>query len=267
MSYNNYIDTDAAWRAAWDHDEVCVAIIKHTNPCGIAVGTSVEDAYVKAHACDPISAFGGIIATNRRFTAQAARACVEVFTEVIIAPDFDEDALEILRAKPSLRILRAAVPAPRELEMRNILGGLLVQQADVYQAEGDSSKNWTLVSGEPASPEVLADLQFAWNSLRGVKSNAIVLASNLATVGIGMGQVNRVDSARLAVTRAGDRAKGSVAASDAYFPFADGLEILLAGGVKAVVQPGGSIRDNEAIEAATKSQVTMYFTGSRHFTH
>lgn len=267
MSYNNYIDTDAAWRAAWDHDGVCVAIIKHTNPCGIAEGTTVEDAYLKAHACDPVSAYGGIIATNRRFTAQTARACVEVFTEVIIAPDFDEEALKILRAKPSLRILRAGVPAPREIEMRNILGGLLVQQVDTYQAEGDSIENWTLVSGAPALPEVLTDLQFAWRSLRAVKSNAIVLASGLATVGIGMGQVNRVDSARLAVTRAGDRAHGAVAASDAFFPFADGLEILLAGGIKAVVQPGGSIRDNEVIAAALQNQVTMYFTGARHFTH
>ena len=267
MSYNNYIDTDAAWRAAWDHDGVCVAIIKHTNPCGIAEGATVEEAYLKAHACDPVSAYGGIIATNRRFTAQAARACAEVFTEVIIAPDFDDEALEILRAKPSLRILSADVPVPRETEMRNILGGLLVQQVDAYQAAGDSFENWTLVSGAPASPEVLADLQFAWHSLRAVKSNAIVLASDLATVGIGMGQVNRVDSSKLAVTRAGDRARGAVAASDAYFPFADGLEILLQSGIKAVVQPGGSIRDNEAIAAASREQVTMYFTGARHFTH
>ena len=198
---------------------------------------------------------------------QVSRACAEVFTEVIIAPDFDDEALEILRAKPSLRILSADVPVPRETEMRNILGGLLVQQVDAYQAAGDSVENWTLVSGAPASPEVLADLQFAWHSLRAVKSNAIVLASDLATVGIGMGQVNRVDSSKLAVTRAGDRARGAVAASDAYFPFADGLEILLQSGIKAVVQPGGSIRDNEVIAAASREQVTMYFTGARHFTH
>ena len=267
MSYNNYVDTDAAWRAAWDHDGVCVAIIKHTNPCGIAEGATVEEAYLKAHACDPVSAYGGIIATNRRFTAQTARACAEVFTEVIIAPDFDDEALKILRAKPSLRILSAGVPVPREIEMRNILGGLLVQQVDAYQAAGDSIENWALVSGAPVSPEVLADLQFAWRSLRAVKSNAIVLASDLATIGIGMGQVNRVDSSKLAVTRAGDRARGAVAASDAYFPFADGLEILLQSGIQAVVQPGGSIRDNEAIAAALQNQVTMYFTGTRHFTH
>ena len=267
MSYNNYIDTDAAWRAAWDHDGVCVAIIKHTNPCGIAEGATVEDAYRKAHACDPVSAFGGIIATNRRFTAQTARECADVFTEVIIAPDFDEEALEILRAKPSLRILRAGVPAPREIEMRNILGGLLVQQVDRYQAAGDSIENWTLVSGLPAAPAVLADLQFAWRTLRAVKSNAIILATGQATVGIGMGQVNRVDSSRLAVARAGDRAQGAVAASDAFFPFADGLEVLLQSGIQAVVQPGGSVRDEEVIAAAKQGQVTMYFTGARHFTH
>jgi phosphoribosylaminoimidazolecarboxamide formyltransferase/IMP cyclohydrolase len=267
MSYNNYVDTDAAWRAAWDHEHTCVAIIKHTNPCGIAEGSTLEEAYIKAHACDPVSAFGGIIATNRRFTAETARACAEVFTEVIIAPDFEDEALEILRAKPSLRILRAAVPEPRRLELRNILGGLLAQQVDVYQAPGDLSANWTLVSGAPASPAVLADLEFAWRSLRAVKSNGIVLASNGTSVGIGMGQVNRVDSARLALTRAGTRSRGAVAASDAFFPFADGLEILLDGGIQAVVQPGGSVRDNEVIAAAEKSGVTMYFTGARHFTH
>jgi phosphoribosylaminoimidazolecarboxamide formyltransferase/IMP cyclohydrolase len=267
MSYNNYVDTDAAWRAAWDHQQPCIAIIKHTNPCGIAEGSSVEDAYVKAHACDPVSAFGGIIAANRVFTAKAALACAEVFTEVIIAPDFEDEALEILRAKPSLRILRAPVPAPRHLELRHILGGLLVQQVDDYQAVGDLAENWSLVSGSAASKAVLADLEFAWRCLRAVKSNAIVFASGGATVGIGMGQVNRVDSARLAVARAGTRARGAVAASDAFFPFADGLEILLEGGIKAVVQPGGSVRDNEVIAAAQARDVTMYFTGARHFTH
>jgi phosphoribosylaminoimidazolecarboxamide formyltransferase/IMP cyclohydrolase len=267
MSYNNYVDTDAAWRAAWDHEQPCVAIIKHTNPCGIAEGSTVEDAYLKAHACDPVSAFGGIIATNRLFTAKAALACKEVFTEVIIAPDFEEEALEILRVKPSVRILRAAVPAPRHFELRHILGGLLVQQVDDYQAVGDLAANWSLVSGQAASKTVLADLEFAWRSLRAVKSNAIVLASGGATVGIGMGQVNRVDSARLAVARAGSRCQGAVAASDAFFPFADGLEILLDGGISAVVQPGGSIRDNELIAAAQARDVTMYFTGARHFTH
>lgn len=267
MSYNNYVDTDAAWRAAWDHQGVCVAIIKHTNPCGIAEAETVEQAYLKAHACDPVSAYGGIIAANRKFTAEAARACADVFTEVIIAPDFEEEALEILRAKPSVRILRAGIPKPQELEMRNILGGLLIQEVDAYQAVGDLVENWTLVTGEPASPEVLADLQFAWRTLRAVKSNAIVLASNQATVGIGMGQVNRVDSAKLAVARAGERVGGSVAASDAFFPFADGLEILLQARVRAIVQPGGSIRDNEIIAAAAQSQVSMYFTGARHFTH
>jgi phosphoribosylaminoimidazolecarboxamide formyltransferase/IMP cyclohydrolase len=208
-----------------------------------------------------------VIRFQRRLTAQTARACEDVFTEVIIAPDFEDEALEILRAKPSLRILKAAIPESQYLEIRNILGGLLVQQVDAYQAPGDLSANWTLVSGSPASPAILADLEFAWRSLRAVKSNAIVLASSGATVGIGMGQVNRVDSARLAITRAGTRTRGAVAASDAFFPFADGLEILLEGGIQAVVQPGGSVRDNEVIAAAQKSEVTMYFTGARHFTH
>jgi len=267
MSYNNYVDTDSAWRAAWDHSEACVAIIKHTNPCGIAIGASVEEAYLKAHACDPVSAFGGIIAANRRFTKAAADACLDVFTEVIVAPDFDKAALDILRTKPSLRILRALPPAPREIEMRNILGGVLLQQADAYQAAGDEAANWTLVSGKEADEHALADLKFAWLTLRAVKSNAIVLATGSATVGIGMGQVNRVDSARLAVARAGERANGAVAASDAFFPFADGLAILIDGGIKAVVQPGGSVRDEEVIAAAQRAEVTMYFTGARHFTH
>jgi len=267
MSYNNYVDTEAAWRAAFDHEEICVAVVKHTNPCGIAVGSSVEDAYLKAHACDPISAYGGIIASNRTFTAAAARACLDVLTEIVIAPDFDDEALDILRTKPSLRILQSAPPTAQVLEIRNISGGVLAQNLDTYQASGDICANWTLVAGAPASPSVLADLQFAWRSLRAVKSNAILLASSGASVGIGMGQVNRVDSARLAIARAGDRSLGSVAASDAFFPFADGIEILLDGGVTAIVQPGGSIRDEEVVAAAVARGITMYFTGARHFTH
>ena len=266
MSYNNYVDVEAAWRAAYDHADPAVAIIKHTNPCGIAVGTNIESAYLKAHACDPISAFGGVIAANREVNETVAKAVSEVFTEVIAAPSFTKAALEILSQKPSIRILTIEPTAPL-LELRPILGGALVQNFDRIDAEGDALGNWQLVAGKAATPEQLKDLQFAWKAVRAVKSNAILLANDLAAVGIGMGQVNRVDSARLAVSRAGDRASGSVAASDAFFPFADGLEILLAAGVSAIVQPGGSVRDNEVIEAANKLGATMYFTGVRHFAH
>ena len=266
MSYNNYVDVEAAWRAAYDHADPAVAIIKHTNPCGIAVGANIESAYLKAHACDPISAFGGVIAANREVNETVAKAVSEVFTEVIAAPSFTKAALEILSQKPSIRILTIEPTAPL-LELRPILGGALVQNFDRIDAEGDALGNWQLVAGKAATPEQLKDLQFAWKAVRAVKSNAILLANDLAAVGIGMGQVNRVDSARLAVSRAGDRASGSVAASDAFFPFADGLEILLAAGVSAIVQPGGSVRDNEVIEAANKLGATMYFTGVRHFAH
>ena len=266
MSYNNYVDVEAAWRAAYDHADPAVAIIKHTNPCGIAIGTNIESAYLKAHACDPISAFGGVIAANREVNEVLAKAVSEVFTEVIAAPSFTKAAIEILSQKPSIRILTIEPTAPI-LELRPILGGALVQNFDRIDAEGDADSNWQLVAGKAATAEQLKDLQFAWKAVRAVKSNAILLANDLAAVGIGMGQVNRVDSARLAISRAGDRASGSVAASDAFFPFADGLEILLAAGVSAIVQPGGSVRDNEVIEAANKMGTTMYFTGVRHFAH
>ena len=266
MSYNNYVDIEAAWRAAHDHTEPAVAIIKHTNPCGIAIGTSISDAYQKAHACDSVSAFGGVIAANQKVTREMALGVAEVFTEVIAAPDFDEEALDILRQKPSIRILKVD-PARAQLELRHIDGGLLVQQFDRIDAPGDSADQWKLVAGSPLNPSELVDLEFAWRSVRAVKSNAILLAKDGASVGIGMGQVNRVDSARLALDRAGDRAQGSFAASDAFFPFADGVEILLAGGVRAIVQPGGSVRDEEVIAAVQKAGVTMYFTGVRHFAH
>jgi phosphoribosylaminoimidazolecarboxamide formyltransferase/IMP cyclohydrolase len=266
MSYNNYVDLEAAWRAAYDHAEPAVAIIKHTNPCGIALGTNIDSAYLKAHACDPVSAFGGVIAANREVNETMAKAVSEVFTEVIAAPSFTKSAIEILSQKPSIRILTIEPTAPL-LELRPILGGALVQNFDRIDADGDSSSNWQLVAGKAATPEQLKDLEFAWRAVRAVKSNAILLATDLAAVGIGMGQVNRVDSARLAVSRAGAKTSGSVAASDAFFPFADGLEILLAAGVSAIVQPGGSVRDNEVIEAANKMGATMYFTGVRHFAH
>ncbi|MGP4095612.1 bifunctional phosphoribosylaminoimidazolecarboxamide formyltransferase/IMP cyclohydrolase [Nonomuraea sp. KM90] len=267
MSYNNYLDADAAWRAAWDFAEPCVAIIKHQNPCGIAVGTDVADAHRKAHACDPVSAYGGVIAVNRPVTAELARQIFDVFTEVVVAPAYDDEALEVLRGKKSLRLLRCPEGPAEPTEFRKINGGLLVQTVDRVDASGDSAAQWELKTGEPASPEVLADLEFAWRAARSVKSNAILLASGGATVGVGMGQVNRVDSCRLAVTRAGERVAGSVAASDAFFPFPDGLEVLTEAGVRAIVEPGGSVRDELVIEAAKKAGITLYFTGTRHFFH
>ena len=235
MSYNNYVDADAARRAADDFDDDCVAIIKHANPCGIAVGADIAEAHRLAHACDPVSAYGGVIAANRPVSVAMAQQVAEVFTEVIVAPAYADGALEVLTAKKNLRIL-VVEPYPRGgVETRRIAGGLLMQSVDVPNAEHDRAANWTLVAGEPASPEALADLEFAWRACRSAKSNAILLAHGGASVGIGMGQVNRVDSCRLAVERAGDRVSGSVAASDAFFPFADGPEILLAAGVRAIV--------------------------------
>jgi phosphoribosylaminoimidazolecarboxamide formyltransferase/IMP cyclohydrolase len=268
MSYNNFVDADAARRAAFDFVEPAVAIIKHANPCGIAIGIDTEEAYRKAFATDPVSAFGGVVAVNRAVSRELAIAMADVFTEVIIAPEFDDDALETLREKKNLRILRVAGPHPgRRMEGRTISGGMLLQSVDDVASPGDDPGTWSLVSGVAASDASMRDLEFAWTACRSVKSNAILLAANGAAVGIGMGQVNRVDSARLAVERAGERASGSVAASDAFFPFADGLQVLIDGGVSAVVQPGGSVRDDEVIEAARNAGITMYLTGTRHFFH
>ncbi|MDH6179995.1 phosphoribosylaminoimidazolecarboxamide formyltransferase/IMP cyclohydrolase [Microbacteriaceae bacterium SG_E_30_P1] len=268
MSYNNYVDADAALRAAYDHDGPAVAIIKHANPCGIATAPTLAEAHAAAHACDPVSAFGGVIAANRPIDRATAESIAPIFTEVVVAPGFEAGALEVLQAKKNLRLLEVpgGWPAPQrgQAEIRQISGGLLAQEPDSHFAP---ASDWSLVAGEAADAATLADLEFAWRAVRAVKSNAILLASGGASVGVGMGQVNRVDSCRLAVTRAGDRAAGSVAASDAFFPFADGLQILLDAGVRAVVQPGGSIRDEEVIAAAAQAGVTMYFTGERHFFH
>ena len=267
MSYNNYVDTDAAWRAAADHADPCVAIIKHANPCGIAVGTDIAAAHRKAHACDPVSAFGGVIAANREVDLTLAEQIAEVFTEVVVAPSFTEDALAVLTQKKNIRLLQMPDVPRLSVEMRPVSGGLLLQTADRIDAAGDDPTSWTLATGEPLDAAGLDDLVFAWRAVRAVKSNAILLASDKATVGVGMGQVNRVDSAKLAVARAGDRAAGAVAASDAFFPFADGLQVLLDAGVRAVVQPGGSVRDEEVVAAAREAGVTMYLTGTRHFAH
>ncbi|AUG77680.1 phosphoribosylaminoimidazolecarboxamide formyltransferase [Kitasatospora sp. MMS16-BH015] len=267
MSYNNYMDTDAARRAAYDHEGPAVAIIKHANPCGIGTGADVAEAHRKAHACDPVSAYGGVIAVNRPVSVELAEQIAPIFTEVLVAPGYEDGALEVLGRKKNLRVLRAPEAPCERLEARRISGGVLLQQVDKVDAEGDDPSTWRLATGEALSEAELADLAFAWKACRAVKSNAILLAKDGASVGVGMGQVNRVDSAKLAVERAGERAKGSYAASDAFFPFADGLQILLDAGVKAVVQPGGSIRDEEVIAAAAAAGVTMYLTGTRHFFH
>jgi phosphoribosylaminoimidazolecarboxamide formyltransferase / IMP cyclohydrolase len=268
MSYNNYVDADAARRAAYDFAAPAVAIMKHSNPCGIAVAADLADAHRKAHACDPASAYGGVIAANGTVTAALAGQVAEILTDVLIAPDFEPEALDILARRKNLRVLRCPPPdrAPA-LEWRQVSGGLLAQSADRIGEPGDDPANWKLATGDAADAATLRDLGFAWRACRSVKSNAILLASGEASVGIGMGQVNRVDSARLAVARAGDRAAGSVAASDAFFPFPDGLQVLAEAGVRAIAEPGGSIRDDEVIAAAREAGVTLYLTGVRHFFH
>jgi phosphoribosylaminoimidazolecarboxamide formyltransferase / IMP cyclohydrolase len=250
-----------------DFAQPCVAVVKHANPCGIAVGADVAEAHRKAHACDPVSAFGGVIAVNGPVTVELAKQIAEVFTEVVVAPSYEDGAIEVLSARRDIRLLEAPQWTPERVEWRLVSGGVLAQTADRIDAPGDAPSGWQLAAGAPATADVLADLEFAWRAVRSVKSNAILLASDRASVGVGMGQVNRVDAARLAVTRAGDRAAGSVAASDAYFPFPDGLQVLLDAGVAAVVQPGGSVRDKLSIDVAAEAGVTLYLTGTRHFFH
>jgi phosphoribosylaminoimidazolecarboxamide formyltransferase/IMP cyclohydrolase len=285
MSYNNYVDADSARRAAYDFAEPCVAIIKHSNPCGIAIGADMAAAHAKALACDPLSAYGGVVAANGTVTEAMARQIIDGFAEVVVAPDFDPGAMEILvRRWKNIRLVRCAAPLwaaaggngetrdrssefSSSFEFHPVSGGMLAQTWDRIDAPGDSPAAWVLKAGAAADAGTLADLVFAWRACRAVKSNAILLAADCASVGVGMGQVNRVDSARLAVARAGNRAAGSVASSDAYFPFSDGFEILAEAGVRAVVEPGGSIRDDSVIAAARKAGVTLYFTGVRHFYH
>ena len=269
MSYNNYVDAAAAWRAAFEFTEPCVAIVKHSNPCGIAIGTDLADAHRKANACDPVSAFGGVIAANGEVTAALAAQIADIFTEVVVAPGFEPAACELLMAKKNLRLLTCPPPPARAAatEWRQLDGGLLMQSADLLDAPGDDPATWELKAGPAVGEETLADLAFAWRACRSVKSNAIVIALAGATVGVGMGQVNRVDAARLAVNRAKQRTVGAVAASDAFFPFPDGLQVLAGAGVRAVVEPGGSVRDDEVIQAAQNEGISLYFTGTRHFFH
>ena len=267
MSYNNYTDGDAAYRAAYDFTEPAVAIIKHANPCGIAIGADIAAAHRLAHACDPVSAFGGVIATNRPVSLEMAQQVAEIFTEVIVAPGYEDGALELLERKKNIRILVAPAYEHEAIALRPISGGVLAMAPDQLDAPGDDPASWTLAAGEAVDEATLADLDFAWKACRAVKSNAILLAAGGASVGVGMGQVNRVDSCKLAIERAGERTAGSVAASDAFFPFADGPAILIEAGVKAIVEPGGSIRDDETIEACRAAGVALYFTGTRHFFH
>lgn len=266
LSYNNYLDMDAGWRAVNDHpaDHPVVAIVKHSNPCGIAVGSTPRAAFRKALESDPASSFGGVVAFNRHVDEEVAKDLSEIFLEVIIAPGFSDEAKSILSRRSALRLIEVA-PEGEALSGAFISGGILLQEPD--RIVDESSEDWDLVCGEAVSASLLEDLRFAWRSVRSVKSNAIVIAKDGATVGIGMGQVSRVDAARLAVQRGGDRVKGSVAASDAFFPFADGAMELASAGVVAIVQPGGSKRDTEVIEALSQAGITMYFTHRRHFSH
>jgi phosphoribosylaminoimidazolecarboxamide formyltransferase/IMP cyclohydrolase len=266
LSYNNFLDADAAWRAVLDHGDqraVC-AIIKHSNPCGIARASSPRAAFRKALECDPVSSYGGVVASNQIIDLEMAKDLTEIFLEVIIAPGFTDEALAQLQRRENLRLLEVGLEK-ESYSGAFISGGILIQDRDEILAE--SSDEWELVSGKKVSDELMTDLRFAWRAARSVKSNAIVIARDEATIGIGMGQVSRVDAARLALVRGGDRVKGAVAASDAFFPFADGAMKLSEAGVVAIVQPGGSKRDEEVIEAISQAGVSMYFTHRRHFSH
>ena len=266
LSFNNILDADAAWNAVASFEDPAVSVIKHTNPCGLAVHEDQVEAYTRAHAGDPVSAFGGILGFNRPVTRQTAQAMSSVFYEVVVAPGYDGDALEALQAKKNIRLLEISplVSVGRSLDVRRVSGGLLVQDPDSI-AEDPAS--WTVASERLPTNEELADLAFAWRVCKHVKSNAIVLAKDRGLLGMGAGQPNRVVSVRLALQAAGERAGGSVLASDAFFPFPDGIETAAEGGVTAVVQPGGSIRDAEVIAAANRFNLAMVFTGVRHFRH
>lgn len=264
LSYLNVYDTEAAWRLVHRFDEPACVIVKHANPCGVAVADSIAEAYVAAHECDPVSAFGGIVALNRTVTGALARALVPVFTEVVVAPSFDDEALEVFASKPNLRVLSGHAPFGDDLDVRSVDGGLLVQQRDTVDLD---RSHWRVVTRAQPTKEQYDDLAFAWTVCAAVSSNAIVYATDRRAVGIGAGQQNRLDSARIAADRAGGRALGGACASDAFFPFRDGLDAAAAAGVRAVIQPGGSVRDDEVIAAADEHGIVMVFTGERHFRH
>ncbi len=265
LSYLNLYDTEAAWRLVHQlGDRPAAVIVKHANPCGVAIADDITAAYIAANECDPVSAFGGIVALNRPVPAALAEALAPVFTEVVVAPGYDDDALATLTAKKNLRVLTAAAPGARLIDIRSIDHGLLVQQADTVSLDRSA---WRVVTKVAPTAEQWADLELAWIVCAAVSSNAIVLVGDQRAVGIGAGQQNRVDSARIALTRAAGRAAGGAGASDAYFPFRDGLDTVAEAGVAAVIQPGGSIRDDEVIAAADEHGLAMVFTGERHFRH
>jgi phosphoribosylaminoimidazolecarboxamide formyltransferase / IMP cyclohydrolase len=268
LSYLNVYDADAAWRLVHDigiEGRPSVAIIKHANPCGAASATDVATAYELANACDPVSAFGGIVAINQIVTKALAEKLAPVFTEVVIAPAYDADALELLLAKKNMRVMRAVAPSNARFDLRSVDGGLLLQ--DIDDVTADLADNWQVVTTAIPTPSQLSDLRFGWIVCGHVKSNAVVLASHEQAIGVGAGQQSRVDSAQIAIRKAGERATGAVCASDAFFPFRDGVDLLIAAGVKAIVQPGGSVRDEEVIAACNEAGITMVFTGKRHFRH
>jgi len=265
MSFNNYVDADASWQLVSDFDSNACAIIKHTNPAGAALGTTAEEAYRRALACDPVSAFGGIVAFNREVNEAAARAVIEIFSEVIIAPDYDESALEVLKTKKNLRVLRAGESRAAEgLDYKQISGGMLVQTRDTHQMKPEDLK---VVTKRAPSEAQIADLLFAWTVCKHTKSNAIVYARDKQSVGVGAGQMSRVDSVKIGAMRAQLPIEGSVLASDAFFPFRDGIDEAAKHGIVAIIQPGGSVRDEEVIAAADEHGLAMVFTGIRHFKH
>ena len=266
MSYNNWLDLDGSWQAAQDFDAPTVAIIKHSNPCGLASAETLANAYENALASDPVSAFGSIVSVNRRLDGATAERMAKLFIEIVAAPSYDDEALAILQRKKNLRILRAAGTVPSQLSIRTVYGGALVQEPDNSRDDLEPA-NWQIVTRSRPDASQLEDLAFAWRVCRHVKSNAIVYAKDRATVGVGAGQMSRVDSVMLAGHKAGDKASGAVMASDAFFPFADGIEAAAAHGVAAVVQPGGSIRDEEVIESCDRLGLVMALTGTRHFRH
>jgi phosphoribosylaminoimidazolecarboxamide formyltransferase / IMP cyclohydrolase len=275
LSYNNILDTDAAWAMATEFEEPCVAIIKHTNPAGLAVAGDLQTAYDRALEGDPVSAFGGIVATNRPLDRETAERVTSIFTEVVVAPGYDDDALEVLRQKKNVRVLEVTRPAVAIVRddpegsapaavVRSVQGGLLVQDADAAPQRHDE---WKVVTSYQPDEAMLADLRFAWQVAKHVKSNAIVLAKDLQVVGVGAGQMSRVDSVRIAVEKSSGRVEGAVLASDAFFPFRDGPDLAAQAGVTAIVQPGGSMRDDEVVAAADEHGLVMVFTGRRHFRH
>jgi len=265
MSFNNYVDAEAACQLVYDFDEIACAIIKHTNPSGTSLGSSPEEAYRRALACDPVSAFGGIVAFNRRVDEAAARAITEIFTEVVIAPGYDDAALAVLRAKKNLRVLCPEFPFASGLfEFRQISGGMLVQTRDTHKLKQENLK---VVTKRGPTEDEIRDLLFAWTVCKHTKSNAIVYARDSQTIGVGAGQMSRVDSVRLGATRAQLPIKGSVLASDAFFPFRDGIDEAAKHGITAVIQPGGSMRDFDVVSAADEHDFAMLFTGVRHFSH